>query len=96
MNITWNISQLDRKTSDGFVTTAHWTANATDGDYSASVYSTCSWSEGTPTIPYADVTMQDVLNWVWQSVDKEATESALAAQIEAKKNPVTAVGVPWN
>ena len=97
MNITWNISQLDRKTSDGFVTTAHWTANATDGDYSASVYSTCSWSEGTPTIPYADVTMQDVLNWCWSSgVDKEATESALAAQIEAKKNPVTAVGVPWN
>ena len=96
MNITWNVSQLDRKTSDGFVTVAHWQASVTDGDYSASVYSTCSWSEGTPTIPYADVTMQDVLNWVWQSVDKEATESALAAQIEAKKNPVTAVGVPWN
>ncbi len=29
--ITWNISQLDRQTSDGFVTTAHWQANATDG-----------------------------------------------------------------
>ena len=97
MNITWNVSQLDRKTSDGFVTVAHWQASVTDGDYSASVYSTCSWSEGTPTIPYADVTMQDVLNWCWSSgVDKEATESALAAQIEAKKNPVTAVGVPWN
>ena len=75
--ITWTISQLDRKTSDGFVTTAHWQAVATDGDYSASVINTCSWSEGTPTIPYADVTMQDVLNWCWSSgVDKEATESA--------------------
>ena len=96
MTIVWNISQLDRQTSDGFVTTAHWQCNATDGEYSASVYSTCSWQPGTPTIPYADVTQDDVLNWCWSSgVDKEATESALAAQIELQKNPVTATGVPW-
>ena len=97
MTTTWTISQLDRQTSDGFVTTAHWTATAVDGDYTASVYSTCSWAVGTPTIPYADVTMQEVLDWCWTSgVDKDATEAALAAQIELKKNPVTAVGVPWN
>lgn len=95
--IVWNISQLDRKTSDGFVTTAHWQANATDGDYSASVYSTCSWSEGTVTIPYADLTKETVLGWIWANgVDKEAVEASLEAQIELQKNPVTAVGVPWN
>ena len=95
MNITWNISSLDRKTADGFVTTAHWQANAVDGDYSASVYATCSWSEGEPTIAYADLTMNKVLEWVWESVDKDATEAALAAQIQAQKNPVSASGVPW-
>lgn len=96
MNITWTITQCDRLTSDNFITTAHWTASAVDGDYSASIYSTCSWQPGTPTIPYADVTQDDVLNWCWSSgVDKEATESALAAQIELQKNPVTATGVPW-
>jgi len=93
--ITWNISQLDRQTSDGFVTTAHWQANATDGDYSASVISTCSWSEGTATIAYADLTKDAVLAWVWESVDKDATEASLLAQIELQKNPVTATGVPW-
>ena len=94
--ITWNISQLDRQTSDGFVTTAHWQANATDGDYSASVYSTCSWSEGTATIPYADLTKETVLGWIWANgVDKAATEAALNAQIELQKNPVKATGVPW-
>jgi len=93
--ITWNISQLDRQTSDGFVTTAHWQATATDGDYSASVYSTCSWSDGTATIPYADLTKDAVLAWVWESVDKDATEASLLAQIELQKNPVTATGVPW-
>ena len=93
--IVWEISQLDRQTSDGFVTTAHWQATATDGDYSASVYSTCSWSEGTATIPYASLTKDAVLAWVWESVDKDATEAAVAAQIEAQKNPVSASGTPW-
>jgi len=94
--IVWNISQLNRQTADGFVTTAHWQANATDGDYSASVYSTCSWSEGTPTIPYADLTKETVLGWIWANgVDKAAVEASLNAQIELQKNPVTATGVPW-
>jgi hypothetical protein len=93
---TWTISQLDRKTSDGFVTTAHWRATAIDGDQSASIYATCSWSEGQPTVPYADLTEEEVLEWVWASgVDKAATEAALAAQINAQKNPVSAAGVPW-
>ena len=95
--IVWNISQLDRQTSDGFVTTAHWQANATDGDYSASVYSTCSWNDGTAIIPYASLTKETVLGWIWANgVDKDAVEASLAAQIELQKNPVTAVGVPWN
>jgi hypothetical protein len=93
--ITWTISTLDRQTSDGFVTTAHWQANATDGNYSASVYSTCSWSEGTATIAYADLTKDAVLEWVWESIDKDATEASLLAQIELQKNPVKATGVPW-
>jgi hypothetical protein len=95
--ITWNISQLDRQTSDGFVTTAHWQAIATDGDYSASIVNTCSWSEGTATIPYASLTKETVLGWIWANgVDKDAVEASLAAQIELQKNPVTATGVPWN
>lgn len=94
--ITWNISQLDRQTSDGFVTTAHWQATAVDGEHTASVYSTCSWSDGSPTVPYDQLTQEMVLGWVWANgVDKAATEASLQSQIDAKKNPVTAVGVPW-
>ena len=96
MTITWAISQLDRRTSDGFVTTAHWRATAVDGDHSASIYSTCGWSEGQPTVPYADLTEEEVLEWIWASgVDKTATEAALTASIEAQKNPVSEAGVPW-
>ena len=92
----WTITQCDRLTSDDFITTAHWTATATDGDYAASIYSTCSWSAGTPTIPYADVTEAEVLQWCWDSgVDKDATEAALAANIADQKAPKVAAGVPW-
>jgi hypothetical protein len=92
---TWTIDTLDRRTSDGFVTTAHWRATAVDGDHSASVYATCSWSEGQPTVPYANLTKQQVLAWVWESVDKAATEAALAAQIADQKAPKQASGTPW-
>ena len=95
MTPVWTISQLDRQTSDGFVTTAHWQCTAQDGEFSGRVYSTCSWPEGQPVIPYADLTQETVLGWIWESVDKDATEAAVAAQIEAQKNPVTATGVPW-
>ena len=96
MTTTWTISQLDRRTSDGFVTTAHWQATAVDGDYSASIYSTCSWSEGQPTTPYASLTQDQVLGWCWTSgVGKEATENALTANIESQKNPVSETGTPW-
>ena len=96
MNITWTITQTDYQTANGFIFTAHWTATAVDEGYTASIWSTCSWADGTPTIPYADVTMQEVLDWCYASgVDKDATEAALAQQIELQKNPVTAAGVPW-
>ena len=96
MTPIWTITQTNYETSNGFIITAHWTATAVDGDYTASSYSTCSWQAGTPTIPYASVTMAEVLDWCWASgVDKDATEAALAQQIELQKNPVTAAGVPW-
>ena len=94
MNITWKINQLDRNTADGFVTTAHWICSGVDGDFSGSVYASCGF-EGELSVPYEQLTEATVLSWVWQSVDKEATEAAVAAQIEAQKNPVQASGLPW-
>ena len=99
MEIKWTITSLDRQTADGFVTTAHWTCSGVDGEFSASVYSTCSWQETAETklTPYDQLTQEQVLSWIWGSgVDKEATEAAVAAQIEAQKNPVTASGLPWD
>jgi hypothetical protein len=97
MTTTWTITQTDYLVADGFITTAHWTATATDGIYTASAYSTCSFALATPSIPYASVTEQEVLDWCWNNgVDKDATEASLAQQIELLKNPVIATGTPWS
>ena len=92
---TWKINTLESNTADGFVSVAHWNCTAVDGEHSASCYATVSWAEGTPAIPYANLTEATVLGWVWESVDKAATEASLAAQIELLKNPVKSAGVPW-
>lgn len=97
MSVVWTISTLDRETSNNFVICAHWQATATDGDYTASIYSTTSWANGTPVIPYENLTQETVLNWCWSSgVDKDATEAALAQNIQLQQNPVTQTGLPWS
>jgi hypothetical protein len=93
--INWSIQQLDRKTADGFVTTAHWRCDAVDGEFSASVYGTAGFT-GDLTIPYAELTQEQVLGWVWGSLDKAEIEANALAQIELQKNPVTATGTPWS
>jgi hypothetical protein len=93
----WNIVNLDRKTADGFVITAHYTVSATDGEFTASTYGTVGYTEqqGEQYIPYAQLTEAEVVGWVQDSLGKDTVEASLAAQIEAQKNPVQESGVPW-
>jgi hypothetical protein len=97
----WKISTLDRDTSDNFVTTVHWTASQVDGEFTASTYATASFTkeDGINYVPYAELTEAAVVEWVKGSLGAEgvaAVDAALAAQIEAQKNPVTATGTPWS
>jgi hypothetical protein len=97
MNFNWQVVQMDRLTSDGFVVTVHYTVNAVDGDYSASTYGTVGYTEQPDEqyIPYADLTEAEVVGWVQESLGQETVEEALAAQITAQKNPVSESGLPW-
>jgi len=96
---TWTIANLERNLADGGVTVAHWRVTEVDGDYSASSYGTCGFSPD-PSDPsfvaYDSLTEAEVLQWCWDNgVDKDAIEASLAANIEAQKNPVSGLGVPW-
>jgi hypothetical protein len=100
--MNWTIAQLERNTSDGGVTVAHWRVSAEEtvgeNTYSASAYGTCGFTPDATAdgfVAYDSLTEADVLAWVWDSVDKDATESSLTQKIEADKNPVTTTGTPW-
>jgi len=97
----WKISTLDRDTADGFVRVVHWNASQVDGEFTASTYSTVSFTkeDGINYVPYEDLTEVAVVDWVKASLGAEgvaAVDAALAQNIELQKNPVQATGTPWS
>ena len=95
MNYEWNIAQMDRKTSDGFVTTVHYTVTAVDGEFTASTYGTVGYEEKGSFTPFNQLTKETVVGWVQESLGKDTVESSLADQINAQKNPTSVSGLPW-
>ena len=101
--ITWNISVLNciPQTAEGadYVICCHWQCNGVDGQYNGSVYSTCSFPvvQGESFVPYADLTLETVLGWIWANgVDKAATEAAVEQQIQNQINPpIVSPPLPW-
>jgi hypothetical protein len=95
MNFNWQVVQMDRLTSDGFVVTVHYTVNAVDGEFTASTYGTVGYTEEGAFTPYSQLTEAVVVGWVKDSLGQATVEEALAAQIDAQKNPVQESGLPW-
>jgi len=97
MEFTWNVVQMDRLTSDGFVVTVHYTVNAVDEEFTASTYGTVGYTqeEEENFTPYESLTKEQVIGWVKDSLGEETVQASLTAQIDAQKNPVQESGLPW-
>ena len=101
--ITWSVTAMDAypqaEGQTNVVFTVHWTCAGVQDTYQASVYSTCgvTYSSGTPYTPYAQLTQDQVLGWIWASgVDKAATEAVVQQQINNQINPpVVTPKLPW-
>ena len=101
--IEWMNTTPTTATPPEVVLTAGWRCNGAETanavDYSASVYSTCSFpmpTEGQFT-PYDQLTQEQVLGWCWANgVDKDATEASIQSQIDSQINPtVIQPPLPW-
>jgi len=96
---TWNIAQLEREVSDGFVFTAHYTIDAKDDAYTAGAYGSIGFQRPDDLIPYSELTLEEVVGWVKEALgeDKVAdVEAALQKQLDEQRAPSTATGLPWN
>jgi len=103
---TWNVVQMDAyPEKDGLtdvVFTAHWTLNGDDGEgHSGSAYGSVgvTLDEGGAYTPFAELTQEQVVGWVKDSLGAEqvsSLESGIANQIEQQINPtVVTPPLPW-
>ena len=93
----WFINQMESLPTDGdlkdFVINVHWNRNAKETingvEYFASVYGAQSFSKDDVAnfIPYEDLTYEIVCGWLDASIDTEALDLNLDAQIENQVNP---------
>jgi len=107
MAVTWTIAQLEYSNdSDKGVTVAHWrcsdsetvTTDGVDVDHHGSSYGTTGFSPDASAegyTAYDSISEADVISWIQASVDKDAIEASVQAQIDESKAPASLSGVPW-
>lgn len=100
MIIVWKIENLEADTSTGMVSIAHWRCTASEDGVSSSAYGSTGFNNppaGYSPIPLANLTEQNVLDWVWTSgVDREETEAMLSNSVNIKKAPQVENTLPWD
>jgi len=103
MSATWIITDTNYNISEDGLTNViyclHWSCQDEQDGFSGRVYSTqaVSYTVGTPFTPWDDVTQAMMVGWLKAAMGPEAvaaTEAAVAAQIEAQRNPTTGTGLP--
>jgi len=81
------------------VKTVHWTYTASEGDFSAYVYGSVGVGSPDPATftDYAELTKEQVTEWVEAALNVEEMKASLAGQIEAQKAPSSGqLPPPWN
>lgn len=104
---TWSITkmevvpQLDGETD--VVVQATWVCTGVDGVngklYTDAAEGTGSFSapqQGQPFTPYDQLTQEQVLAWIWQTISQEKIESGVQGQLNNQINPpVVSLPLPW-
>ena len=96
--MNFSIANLERNTNDDGVIVAHWRVSKTVDEHTATSYGTCSFTPDSTAdgfIPFDALTEDVVVGWVKDSLDTEALEASLDANLAEQANPSVIVGKPW-
>ena len=110
---TWSVTNMTHVDADGGVIKAYWSCVAnSDGDPSYSAQNQgkilCTYDASAPGyIPYASLTENDVLGWVWDSMAtddvtadeaKAAQEANVTARVQSQVDDAAtqSTGFPWS
>lgn len=91
---TWSVANITAR-PDGFIDSANTICSYSDDagfSYSIPLFEKFS---GSITIPYQDVTENEVLGWVFAQINKESYE-AMAFEMAMQNPPLKKQPLPWN
>lgn len=97
VEITWIINNLVRDLEDGRVRKVMYSVLAEDGTYVASASGELEF-DGEITIPFGELTSEDVMGWVQNRLSEEGVaqlEEALRTNLNIQRTPVQGTGCPW-
>jgi len=93
---TWAIDNLEHYITDGIVYLVYYSVVANDGTNINSIHNSIRLEPPRGSIiPYANLTSQIVIGWLKNKLDVSAIEASLQAQLNEKRIPTKAAGVPW-
>jgi hypothetical protein len=103
MKINWTIEWMKTSAENvdglsGVVTSAGWRCTATDtaqsDAYGEALFAPVDASEFTQ---YKELTKDEVMSWVWESVSREDIEKMLVDRVNQMQSPIDEVSpLPWN
>lgn len=103
MQATWAVVQMQCKQQEGqyqdVVKQAHWQCTGSESGLTASASGiTPTGPVQEPFTPYANLTEQQVLGWVWAAgVSQAAVEAAVQADLDLLINPpLVTLPCPWD
>jgi hypothetical protein len=106
MTITWVVEQLDTyplfEAIPNVVYNVHWRINASDGEYTATVYGTRAipYNSKDTFTPFNKLTEAQIINWVKSEIGEVGIaeiEARLTYLIDNQRNPVVyAPPLPWD
>jgi hypothetical protein len=93
----WNLGQVENQPQNGFITKINYIVFASDGIRNADTLGSANYEprEEGEFKPLQEVTLEDIIKWVQESVGKDSIETSLASQIEAQPNPILTSEIPW-
>jgi len=93
---TWKIDNLERLVLNGFVSLVNYSVDGVDGQYKSTYKGVIGYNQEEQNFtPYAQLTEEQVIGWVQNSLGKDAIEANLQIEIDALKTPTQATGMPW-
>lgn len=93
---TWNLVELRRLATNGFVVQIHYDVVAQKDDLKANQIGVVEYKQKGQFIPFEQLTKNDVEQWLFASINKAAIEQQLSDELTQKEQNKMISGFPWN